>query len=99
MKDELVVAPSAGCSRVRSNLHSASQLLGQHLSRLTAQHDAVSRLTVGSRIILKSGTYPEESQRREDRKCEGPGTEIISQGGRNRLYCVVLCCAVLYCVA
>lgn len=51
MKDELVSAPSAGRSRVRSHLDSTSVWLGQHQSRLTAQHDAICRLTVGSKII------------------------------------------------
>ena len=52
MKDELVLAPSAGRSRVRSNLYSI--WLGQHLSRLTGQHDAIGRLIVGSKIIHKT---------------------------------------------
>lgn len=80
MKDVLVLAPSAGRSRVRSHLHSTSLWFGQHLSRLTAQHDASRRLTVGSKIIHKTRACPEESQRREDRKCEGPGTATPSQG-------------------
>lgn len=80
MKDVLIFAPSAGQSRARSHLHSTSLLLGQQLSRLTAQHNAITRLTVGSKIIHKTQTCPEESQTREDRKCEGPGTALASQG-------------------
>lgn len=80
MKDVLILAPSAGQSRARSHLHSTSLLLGQQLSRLTAQHNAITRLTVGSKIIHKTQTCPEESQTREDRKCEGPGTALASEG-------------------
>lgn len=87
MTDEAALAPSAGQNGVRSHLYSTSLWLRQHLSRLTAQHDAVSELTVGSKVICKTRTCPEESQRR---KCEGRGVTLTSLG-------VLLCCSFVLC--
>lgn len=80
MKDVLIEAPSAGQSRCSSHLHSTSLQLGQHLSKLTAQHNAIARVAVGPQIIHKTQTCPEHSQSREDRKCERPDTALPSQG-------------------
>ncbi|KAG7223495.1 hypothetical protein INR49_015488 [Caranx melampygus] len=70
--------PSCGHSPIHPFLPAASlQSLSEgeyiaeleaHLSRLTAQHDAVSELTVGSKVIPETRTCPEGSQRREGRK-------------------------------
>lgn len=84
IKVRLILAPSAGCSRVGFHLHSSSLWLGQHLRRLTPQSDAVSGLTVCS----KSSTWQinsKDSQSIEERTCEGWRAELLSQG---------ICCVV-----
>lgn len=77
-RSQLPLLVSAGSDLIF--LHWTSLYPGQHVSSLTAQHDAVSRLTVGLKIIHKTCACPEESRRREDRMCEGPGTALPSQG-------------------
>lgn len=75
MKDVPILAPSAGQNVATAHLHSASLQLGQRLSRLTAQHNAIAGVTVGSKIIHKMQTCPAESPKKEGvgggRKCEG----------------------------
>ena len=80
MKDVMVEAPSAGQSRCSSHLYSTPLQLGQHLSKLTAQHNAIARVTAGPEIIHKTQTCPEHHQSSADRKCERPGAALPSQG-------------------
>lgn len=65
LKDGLITevpvsAPSAGRRRVTSHLPSTSLWLGQHASRLTAQHDA----------------NEESQSREDEGECEGPGVAV-----------------------
>lgn len=63
LEDVLVSAPSAGRRRVASHLPSTSRWLGQHTSRLTAQHDATKRVRTAGGGAWRTRHYGAFSQR------------------------------------